>query len=116
NCLTGWAGQYTGYKKISTVILEAITSQDIWIWHVFFGVPCSNSDVNVLHQGWLFNNLSNGVVSPCNYNIGTVPHTIGNYLADGVYPKWQTLIQIIRNSSNNAERHILRCKKHVGKT
>ncbi|GJW33126.1 putative harbinger transposase-derived protein, partial [Tanacetum coccineum] len=34
NCPTGWAGQYVGRSGKPTIILEAIASYDLWIWHV----------------------------------------------------------------------------------
>nr|XP_043638361.1 uncharacterized protein LOC122609378 [Erigeron canadensis] len=43
-------GQYTrGDHKGPTIMLEITASQDLWIWHAFFGVPGSNNDINVLN-------------------------------------------------------------------
>ncbi|GJT52352.1 ALP1-like protein isoform X1 [Tanacetum coccineum] len=42
------------------ILLEAIASQDLWIWHAFFGVDVSNNDINVLYQSPLFNDLKTG--------------------------------------------------------
>ncbi|KAL1556212.1 hypothetical protein AAHA92_11864 [Salvia divinorum] len=39
NCPTSWAGQYAGRSGKPTIILEAVASQDLWIWHAFFGTP-----------------------------------------------------------------------------
>ncbi|GKD83022.1 ALP1-like protein [Tanacetum coccineum] len=39
------------------ILLEAIASQDLWIWHAFFGVSGMNNDVNVLRQSLIFNDL-----------------------------------------------------------
>ncbi|XP_057787249.1 uncharacterized protein LOC131004558 [Salvia miltiorrhiza] len=39
NCPNAWAGQYTGRSGKPTVILEAVASYDLWIWHAFFGTP-----------------------------------------------------------------------------
>ncbi|XP_071728071.1 uncharacterized protein [Rutidosis leptorrhynchoides] len=37
NCPVAWQGQYTrGDKKGPSIMLEAIASQDLWIWHTFF--------------------------------------------------------------------------------
>jgi hypothetical protein len=32
-CPTTWRGAYTWYKDGPTMILEAVASQDMWIWH-----------------------------------------------------------------------------------
>jgi hypothetical protein len=50
NCPTAWHGMYRGYKKEPTIILEAVASKDLWIWHAFFGMPGSHNDINVLHD------------------------------------------------------------------
>lgn len=36
NCPTAWAGQYQGKEKEPTIILKAVASYDLWIWHAFF--------------------------------------------------------------------------------
>ncbi|GJX66421.1 probable serine/threonine-protein kinase PBL7 [Tanacetum coccineum] len=36
NCPVSWQGQYgRGDKKYPTIMLEAVASQDLWIWHAF---------------------------------------------------------------------------------
>ncbi|GJV46049.1 ribonuclease H-like domain-containing protein [Tanacetum coccineum] len=42
------------------ILLEAVVSQDLWIWHAFFGVAGSNNDVNVLRQSPVLNDLKVG--------------------------------------------------------
>ncbi|XP_023750622.1 uncharacterized protein LOC111898969 [Lactuca sativa] len=57
-CPTTWRGQFTrGDIGEPTIILEAVASQDLWIWHAFFGVAGSNNDLNVLGQSPLFNDI-----------------------------------------------------------
>lgn len=36
------------------MILEAVASHDLRIWHAYFGVAGSNNDINVLNQSMLF--------------------------------------------------------------
>ncbi|GJZ32819.1 putative nuclease HARBI1 [Tanacetum coccineum] len=55
NCPVSWHGQYgRGDKKYPTIMLEAVASQDLWIWHAFFGVAGANNDINVLDNSPLF--------------------------------------------------------------
>ncbi|KAJ0548852.1 putative harbinger transposase-derived protein [Helianthus annuus] len=61
NCPTAWRGQYTrGDHGHPTLILEAVASQDLWIWHSFFGLPGSLNDLNVLYQSAIFTDAVNG--------------------------------------------------------
>jgi hypothetical protein len=44
-----WRGQYTsGHKHAPTIILEAVATHDLRIWHSYFGVAGANNDINVL--------------------------------------------------------------------
>nr|GEY05422.1 hypothetical protein [Tanacetum cinerariifolium] len=48
------------------ILLEAIASNDLWIWHAFFGVAGMNNDVNVLRKSPLFNDLNqSGKINGC---------------------------------------------------
>ncbi|GKE79617.1 ALP1-like protein [Tanacetum coccineum] len=35
-------------------MLEAVASQDLWIWHAFYGMAGANNDINVLDNSPLF--------------------------------------------------------------
>ncbi|XP_056862173.1 uncharacterized protein LOC130509887 [Raphanus sativus] len=50
NCPTTWKGQYARGSNKPTIVLEAVASQDLWIWHAFFGPPCTLDDINVLDR------------------------------------------------------------------
>lgn len=60
NCPFAWQGRYKGHVKGATVILEAVASQDLWIWHYFFGMPGSHNDINVLQRSSVFARLAEG--------------------------------------------------------
>ncbi|GJY49345.1 putative reverse transcriptase domain-containing protein [Tanacetum coccineum] len=46
----GFRGQYLRHDHSSNpfILLEAVASHDLWIWHAFFSVVGSNNDINVL--------------------------------------------------------------------
>ncbi|XP_010428466.1 PREDICTED: uncharacterized protein LOC104713084 isoform X2 [Camelina sativa] len=54
NCPTAWKGQYTRGSGKPTIVLEAVASQDLWIWHAFFGPPGILNDINVLDRSPVF--------------------------------------------------------------
>ncbi|KAI3716689.1 hypothetical protein L1987_67738 [Smallanthus sonchifolius] len=94
NCPTAWRGQYTrGDHGHPTVMLEAVASHDLWIWHAFFGVAGSNNDINVLNQSPVFNQILEGNAPECNFTVNGNVYTKGYYLADGIYPEWATLVK-----------------------
>ena len=60
NCPKAYAGAYQGKSRRSSIILEAVASYGLCIWHAFFGMPGSNNDLNVVERSTLFNDLANG--------------------------------------------------------
>jgi len=86
---------YTSHCRELTIILEAAVSQDLWIWHAFFGMPRSLNDINVLDRSPIFTALTEGRTAPVNYTINGHEYTMGYYLADEIYPNWSTFVKTI---------------------
>nr|GEZ72019.1 reverse transcriptase domain-containing protein [Tanacetum cinerariifolium]GEZ73826.1 reverse transcriptase domain-containing protein [Tanacetum cinerariifolium] len=59
------------------ILLEAIASNDLWIWHAFFGVSGMNNDVNVLRQSSLFNDLKSERAADVPFMANNVPYKRG---------------------------------------
>jgi hypothetical protein len=77
-CPNAWKGQFIrGDQKVPTLILEAVASHDLWIWHVFFGVAGSNNDINVLKKSTLFLNELKGQAPRVQYMVNGKQHNIG---------------------------------------
>jgi hypothetical protein len=91
---------YCGHVKEPTIILEAVASTDLWIWHAFFGLPGSLNDINVLHMSPLFDRLAQGKAPVVNYMINGHNYDMGYYLADGIYPSWSTFVKTIKAAAN----------------
>ncbi|KAL1209355.1 Protein ALP1-like [Cardamine amara subsp. amara] len=95
NCPTAWKGQYTLGSGKPTIVLEAVASQDLWIWHAFFGPPGTLNDINILDRSPVFDDILQGRAPKANYFVNGHEYNLTYYLTDGIYPKWQTFIQSI---------------------
>ncbi|XP_020871008.1 putative nuclease HARBI1 [Arabidopsis lyrata subsp. lyrata] len=96
NCPTAWKGQYTRGSGKPTIVLEAVASQDLWIWHAFFGPPGTLNDINILDRSPIFDDILQGRAPNVNYKVNGREYHLAYYLTDGIYPKWSTFIQSIR--------------------
>ncbi|KAL5846797.1 hypothetical protein ACOSQ3_010321 [Xanthoceras sorbifolium] len=67
-------------------------------------LDCSNNDINVLEASHLFSNLAKGLAPPAHYVIQGKEYNTGYYLADGIYPKWSTLVQTIHDPRGPKKR------------
>ncbi|KAK1663483.1 hypothetical protein QYE76_051642 [Lolium multiflorum] len=110
-------GQYSGHGEGRTVILEAIISQDLRIWHSLFGMAGSNNDIYVLHRSLVFNRLMQGKAPRVSYEIIGNEYDKPYYLADDIYPDWATLVKIVRNPNSGKTRRFAKmqeaCRKDV---
>ncbi|GJY79311.1 ALP1-like protein isoform X1 [Tanacetum coccineum] len=88
------------------ILLEAVASQDLWIWHAFFGVPGSNNDVNVLRQSPVLNDLKVGKAPEVPFVANYVTYKWGYYLTDEIYPEWAVLMKSISQPGSNDVKRI----------
>ncbi|XP_042415432.1 protein ALP1-like [Zingiber officinale] len=93
NCPVAWKGQFTRGHESPTIVLEAVASHDLWIWHAFFGVAGSRNDINVLYESPIFNNVLQGNMPAINFTVNGTTYTKGYYLTDGIYPEWATFVK-----------------------
>ncbi|KAF8394201.1 hypothetical protein HHK36_020408 [Tetracentron sinense] len=95
NCPTAWHDTHRGHHHKPTLILEAVASKNLWIWHAFSRMPSSHNDVNVLDHSPLFDTLIHGIMPPVNYTVNGCQHTLGYYLSDDEYDidveRWRPL-------------------------
>ncbi|XP_056865852.1 uncharacterized protein LOC130511938 [Raphanus sativus] len=96
NCPAAWKGMYSRGHEKPTIVLEAVASQDLWIWHAFFGAPGTLNDLNILDRSPVFDEIINGNAPEVNFHVNGREYGLAYYLADGIYPKWATFIQSIR--------------------
>ncbi|CAL9238846.1 unnamed protein product [Arabidopsis halleri] len=95
NCPTAWKGMYSRGTSKPTIVLEAVASQDLWIWHAFFGAPGTCNDLNVLDQSPVFNDIIYGRAPEVAYYVNGREYNLAYYLTDGIYPEWATFVKSI---------------------
>jgi hypothetical protein len=117
NCPFSWQGMYKGHKKGCTVILEAVATHDLWIWHSFFGMPGSNNDINVLQCSPIFSKLVEGHAPLVDFVINGRHYNKGYYLADSIYLKWATFVKTISSHILSKEVEFVKaqegCQKDI---
>ena len=72
---------YSGHVHEPTIILEAVASYDLWIWHAFFGLPGSHNDINVLERSSVFADLAEGHAPEVKYKIMDNEYKMGYYIS-----------------------------------
>jgi hypothetical protein len=115
NCPASWQGMYSSHFHEPTIILEAVASYDLWIWHAFFGLPGSHNDINVLKMSFIFSDLAEGRTPPVNYTINGHNYNMGYYLADGIYPQWATFVKTISSPQGNKRKNFATAQKSARK-
>ncbi|XP_075486458.1 uncharacterized protein LOC142526070 [Primulina tabacum] len=88
----GFPGQFTRGHVSPTIVLEAVASHNLWIWHAFFGVAGSRNDINVLYESPIFNVLQ-GNAPEINFTVNDITYTKGYYLTDEIYPECATFVK-----------------------
>lgn len=87
----------------STFFSLLYSTYDLRFWHCYFGAPGSNNDINILQRSPLFDGVLTGAVPSVSYTINGKPHEGAYYLADGIYPKSESLITTISAPATAAE-------------
>eukprot|EP00267_Zea_mays_P054706 XP_020407963.1 uncharacterized protein LOC109945971 [Zea mays] len=96
---------FPGMLGKPTIILEAVASTDLWIWHAFFGLPGSHNDINVLRRSPLFDRLMEGQAPYVQYMVNRHNYEMGYYLADGIYPTWASFVKTIKAPANLMDKN-----------
>lgn len=92
-CPVALRGQYQNRKGKASLILEAVATKDLRVWHAFFGMPGSHNDLNVLHRSPVFDGIAKGETPAVNFRVNGHNYSMGYYLADKIYPDWATLVK-----------------------
>jgi hypothetical protein len=92
-----------GDKGVPTMILEAVASHNLRIWHAFFGTAGSNNDINVLIKSPLFVQKLRGEAPRVQFVVNGNQYNTGYYLVDGIYPEWVMIMKTITSPQNDKD-------------
>ncbi|GKB09152.1 ALP1-like protein isoform X1 [Tanacetum coccineum] len=113
NCPKAWHEQFgRGDKKYPTILLEAVASYDLWIWHASFGVAGANNDLTVLNNSPLFDDLHDVIDPVASFECNGVTFEKWYYLADDIYPQWASFVKSFTVASS--EKNVLYKRKQEG--
>jgi hypothetical protein len=100
---------------VPTMILEAVASQDLSLWHAFFGTARSNNDVNILNKSTLFTQKLRGEAPRVQFKVNGNKYDTRYYLADGIYPEWAAIMKTIAGPQNGKDRCFAKRQESVRK-
>ena len=116
NCPTAYHGQYKGKEGVAAVTLECIADDQLWIWHLFFGMPGSANDINVLESSTLSKKIANGPYPVLiEYEVAGETRYMPYWLADGIYPNWSCFVQTVSHPVTKKETQMATCQEAARK-
>ena len=115
NCPSAYKGMFTGRGKHPSMILEAVASHDLWIWHAYFGMPGSCNDINVLQKSPVFSAYLKGQAAPVSFTVNGHTYDMGYYLADGIYPNCPAFVKTVSHPLDMKAAHFAKEQEKVHK-
>nr|XP_043620103.1 uncharacterized protein LOC122591946 [Erigeron canadensis] len=95
--------------------MEAMASQDLWIWHALFGPPGSLNDINVMQQSPLFLPERMGIAPNCPFTVNGHTYKRGYYLVDGIYLVWSTFVKAYKYPTDPKEKMFKKAQESARK-
>ena len=85
--------------------MEAVATEDLWIWHAFIGIPGSNNDINVLDRSPLLPEWFSSPAVGADYKLNGIDYKGCYLLADGIYPDALLFVKTLPNPQSAKLKH-----------
>ncbi|KAE8974234.1 hypothetical protein PR003_g19319 [Phytophthora rubi] len=95
NCPVGWQGMYQDKNGNRSIIMEAVATHNLWIWHSYAGLPGSNNDINVVNRSPLMVKWLRGSAPKHSFRVNGNNYSMCYLLCDGIYPPWSVFMKTI---------------------
>nr|GEW02115.1 hypothetical protein [Tanacetum cinerariifolium] len=93
-------------------LLDAVASNDLWMWHAFFDVSGSNNDINVTQRSPLVNDLKLGKAPEVPFVANDVTCHWGYYLCDRIYQEYVPFVKSVTNLANDDYKRLQYKTRH----
>jgi hypothetical protein len=117
NCPVAWHSQFRDKDGKSSIVLEAIADEELWIWHAFFGLPGVNNDINVLERSPLGLDLIDFKLHDVSFQVNGNEYRQPYLLADSIYPNWTCFVKTIQTPQSDKRSYFAKrqesCRKDV---
>ena len=97
------------------IILEEVADSSLHIWHVFYGIPGSNNDLNVLDWFPLVYNMLTSEATDFHFVVNGCEYNRYYLFMDGIYPPWSCFVQTIYEATNEKTKHFSSWQEAVQK-
>ena len=115
-CPTAWRGQHTrGDQKGPTLVLQAVASQDMWVWSAFFGLAGCMNDINTFQFSPLLESYIGGTIQKAGFYANNNYYEHGYYLADGIYPEYSMLVKTFSQTQDEKRQYFKRVHESARK-
>ena len=115
NCSTSWRGSFQGKSGKPTVVLEAIASYDLYIWHAFIGMPGASNDINVMDASPLIAEYLDDKAPAYSYTVNGSEYNFVYWLTDGIYPEWKCFVKTIAAPIGEIEKNFSKAQAALRK-
>jgi hypothetical protein len=105
-CPVAEQGLHRGKDGKPTLRLEAWCDDRLWIWSLFFGMPGSRNDINVMNASPLFQSIRAGTFPPARpaTKIDDLDLSWYYFLVDSIYPRYRIFLTTYTRPENNKQK------------
>ena len=104
NCPIVWQGMYQDRNKKRSIVAEAISGHDMYIFHAFLGLPGCLNDINILGCTDTQRKYLQSAAIDVKFKLASQEFTGAYFLVDGIYPDYPYLMKTIPELVNMKQK------------